>query len=207
MLRRAQLGLSLTLAALGLALFGSGLYTACKAKLAQSLMEQAWVKTAQSGEVHLPWSWMDAHPVARLSFEGDERSHIVLNTDSGQALAFGPAVISGTENTDMLAIAAHKNTQFQGLKSLAIGETIKLERPKGEALTYRVTHTRILDSRIEGVAIETEADTPSRLALVTCYPFDAVSFNGPLRYVVYAERYRMNSIFTASKTTALLTLR
>ena len=186
--KRVQLGLSLTLATLGLALFGNGLYTAGKAIMAQSLMEQAWTKTAQSGDVHLPWSWMDAHPVARLSFEGHERSHIVLNTDSGQALAFGPAVINGTEGTDMLAIAAHKNTQFQDLKSLTIGESIKLERPKGEALIYRVTHTKILDSRVEGVAIEAEADTPSRLALVTCYPFDAVSFNGPFRYVVYAQK-------------------
>lgn len=186
--KAAQFGLSLTFAFLGLGLFGNGLYTAGKAMIAQYLMEKAWTKTAQSGEVHLPWSWMDAHPIARLSFEGHERTHIVLNTDSGQALAFGPAVISGTEGTDMLAIAAHKNTQFQELGSLAIGDSIKLERSKGEALIYRVTHTKILDSRTQGVAIEAKADTPSRLALVTCYPFDAVSFNGPLRYVVYAQK-------------------
>ncbi|MEP3892254.1 MAG: class GN sortase [Hellea sp.] len=186
--KRARFGLSLTFAALGLALFGNGLYIGFKAVIAQNLMERAWTKTAQSGDVHLPWSWIDAHPVARLSFEGDRRAHIVLNTDSGQALAFGPAVISGTEKTDMMAIAAHKNTQFQNLKSLAVGETIWLERPKGEVLTYHVTHTKILDSRVEGLAIEAIADTPSRLALVTCYPFDAVSFNGPMRYVVYAKR-------------------
>ena len=55
-------------------------------------------------------------------------------------------------------------------------------------LTYKVTHTQILDSRKDGLPIEVKAKTPSRLALVTCYPFDAVSFNGPMRYVVYAER-------------------
>lgn len=186
--KRLKLGLSLTLSVLGLALFGKGLYIGGKAVIAQNLMERAWTKTAQSGEVHLPWSWMDAYPVARLTLEGDRTSYIVLNTDSGQALAFGPAVVSGTENADMLAIAAHKNTQFQNLKDLSIGGSIRLERPKGEVLTYRVTHSKILDSRIEGLTIEADADTPSRLALVTCYPFDAVSFNGPMRYVVYAER-------------------
>ena len=159
-----------------------------KAKLAQSLLDRAWTKTAITGDVYLPWSWMDAHPVARLNIQGDKRSHIVLNTDSGQALAFGPAVIGGTENTDLLGIAAHKNTQFQTLKTLKLGETITLEQPKGDVLIYQVTHTEILDSRSDGIPIEVKAQTPSRLALVTCYPFDAVSFNGPMRYVVYAER-------------------
>lgn len=186
--KRFKLGLSLAIGVLGLALFGNGLYIGGKAVVAQKLMDRAWVKTAASGDVHMPWSWMDAYPVARLTLQGDKRSHIVLNTDSGQALAFGPAVVSGTENTEFLAIAAHKNTQFQSLKHLLAGETITLERPKGEVLTYQITHTKILDSRSEGLTIEAEAQTPDRLALITCYPFDAVSFNGPLRYVVYAKR-------------------
>jgi len=188
MFRRPKFGLSLIIGAAGLGLFGNGLYMNGKAVLAQSLMERAWTKTAANGDVHLPWSWMDAHPVARLTIEGDKRSHIVLNTDSGQALAFGPAVVTGTENTDSLAIAAHKNTQFQSLEFLEGGEIITLERPKGETLKYQVTHTQIMDSRTQGLPIDTAAKIPSHLALVTCYPFDAVSFNGPMRYVVYAER-------------------
>lgn len=175
-------------ACLGAALFGNGLYLGGKAILAQHLLDQAWRKTASSGEVQLPWAWMDAHPVGRLTFEDDDESHIILNTDSGQALAFGPAVINGTENTDMLAIAAHKNTQFRTLKDLTAGDLITLERPKGETLTYRMIYSEILDSRTQGIEIETPAQTPSRLALITCYPFDAISFNGSLRYVVYAER-------------------
>ena len=186
--KQLKLWLSLAFAGLGLGLFGNGLYMGGKAIVAQSLMEHAWTKTAASGEVHMPWSWMDAYPVARLTLEGDKRSHIVLNTDSGQALAFGPAIISGTENTDRLAIAAHKNTQFQNLKTLAAGETITLERPNNETLTYHVTHSEILDSRTDALMIEGAADIPSSLALVTCYPFDSLSFNGPLRYVVYAKR-------------------
>ena len=184
MFRRAGLGFVLGL--VGLGLFGNGLYISGKAIVAQSLMERAWTKSADSGEIHLPWSWIDAYPTAKLTFNEDE-THIVLNTDSGQALAFGPAIISGTENTAMLAIAAHKNTQFQSLKNLTAGETITLERPQEPALTYRVTHFKILDSRKEALPIAHVADNPSRLALVTCYPFDALSFNGPLRYVVYAE--------------------
>lgn len=173
---------------IGTALFGNGLYVGGKAVLAQHLLERSWNKTLSTGEMHLPWRWMDAYPIARLSFEGQADSHIVLNTDSGQALAFGPAVISGTENTSMLAIAAHKNTQFQNLKNMGIGEIITLESSDGETLKYSVTHSEIMDSRSQGIAVESAAEAPSKLALVTCYPFDALSFNGPMRYVVYAQR-------------------
>lgn len=175
-------------ALIGAALFGNGLYIGGKAVLAQHLLERSWNKTLSTGEMHLPWRWMDAHPVARLSFEGQADSHIVLNTDSGQALAFGPAVVSGTENTSMLAIAAHKNTQFQNLKHVVIGKIITLQNSNGRTLKYRVTHSEIMDSRSQGLALGTAAETPSKLALVTCYPFEAISFNGPMRYVVYAER-------------------
>jgi len=186
MFRRPRFGLIAVL--LGAAIFGQGLYMGGKARLAQNLLERAWSKTAESGDVNLPWSWMDAHPVARLKIEGDKGSHIVLNTDSGQALAFGPAVIGGTENRDLLGIAAHKNTQFQILQTLKAGQTLTLERPKGDVLTFLVTHSEILDSRNAGLPIEEKSQSPSRLALVTCYPFNALSFNGPMRYVVYADR-------------------
>ena len=188
MFKRPKLSLGFIAGVLGFALFGQGFYMGGKALLAQSLMESAWQKIAASGDVHMPWSWMDAHPVARLSIAGDDRSHIVLNTDSGQALAFGPAIIQGTEDTDMLAIAAHKNTQFQYLEHVKLGDIIRLERPEGEVLEYRVSYMNILDSRVQGISIADSAETPSRLALVTCYPFDAISFNGPMRYVVYAKR-------------------
>lgn len=178
---------SLLICLVGVSIFGNGLYTGGKAIVAQSLMERAWAKTAASGEVHLPWSWMDAYPAVRLTL-GNGKSHIVLNSDSGQALAFGPAIVSGTQGTDTLAIAAHKNTQFKTLKDLKQGDIVHLEHPQGEPITYRVTHMEILDSRIDGVTIAEAATTPSRLALITCYPFDAVSFNGPMRYVVYAEK-------------------
>jgi len=181
-----KLGVGFVAALLGLGLFGQGAYMGGKAIVAQILMEHAWTKTTENGEVHLPWAWIDAHPAARLSFDGE--SYIVLNSDSGQALAFGPAIIAGTEDRAMMGIAAHKNTQFQGLKNLQAGDAVTLELPLEPRLTYRVTHSEILDSRIDGIAIEELSENPNRLALVTCYPFDAVSFNGPMRYVVYAER-------------------
>ena len=54
----------------------------------------------------------------------------------------------------------------------------------GTAHRYRVTEAHVVDS--QQVGLDTEGETP-RLALVTCYPFDAASPGGPLRYVVFAE--------------------
>jgi len=50
---------------------------------------------------------------------------------------------------------------------------------------YRVTGIAITDKSNLAVLRGTGA---ARLTLVTCYPFNAISAVGPLRYVVTAER-------------------
>jgi len=178
-------GIKLCLIILGGLCIAKGTYIPAKAALAQILMERAWVKTQTTGQAALPWRWMDARPAARLYLPNKD-SHIVLDRDSGQALAFGPALMSNPDMPSgaLIAIAAHKNTQFQSLKSIKAGEVIGLETPQSAITHYRVTDFEILDSRIDKLPIK----GAGRLALVTCYPFDAVRFNGPLRYVVYAEK-------------------
>ena len=52
------------------------------------------------------------------------------------------------------------------------------------ARRYRTAETRIVDSRQEGLADDRSG---ARLALVTCYPFDAVRPGGPLRFLVLAD--------------------
>jgi sortase A len=175
----------LGLLALGLALLAKGLYIPVKAALAQQLIQSAWTQSLETGKPVLPWSWMDAYPIAELQLS-DSQSHIVLNTDSGQALAFGPGLVTGTSIAPdtMTAIAAHKNTQFASLKNLEIGDIVSLKTKDGLTHHYKVKSHDIVDTRHEQV---TKQETPS-LLLVTCYPFDAVSFNGPMRYIVYADK-------------------
>lgn len=159
-----------------------------KAELAKHLITKAWAGSLETGTPVLPWAHMDAYPVAKLTLSEGE-SHIVLNTDSGQALAFGPALVKGTSLTDgkMIAIAAHKNTQFDSLKNLTVGQTVSLQTSKDVTHHYRVSNHAIIDTRSEDLIRQ---DTNS-LALITCYPFDAVSFNGPMRYVVYADKIKI----------------
>lgn len=175
----------------GLLCLAKGSYIPAKAAVAQILMQHAWNKTQATRTPAIPWKGMDAYPAARLhlppSAKSSGSSHIVLSQDSGQALAFGPAFIVGaapSSSESMLAIAAHKNTQFKSLKGLKAGAFISLELPNKTRINYRVEDFEIIDTRVQGLPIR-DQDT---LALVTCYPFGAVSFNGPLRYVAYARK-------------------
>ena len=49
---------------------------------------------------------------------------------------------------------------------------------------FSVTDVSVVDSRKQRIALD--GDEPT-LTLVTCYPFDAISPGGPLRFVVTAH--------------------
>jgi len=79
-------------------------------------------------------------------------------------------------------ISGHRDTHFRFLQAVERGDRIRVTRHSGEE-TYEVVQTDIVDSRRARLLIDPGA---RRLSLVTCYPFDAPSAGGPLRYVVTA---------------------
>jgi sortase A len=172
----------------GCILLLSGFWMSGKAALAQILLERSW-EQALSGAPKAPWPGMDARPVARLSVPILNESAIVLDQASGQTLAFGPAYMRETAKIGqpgITGIAAHKNTHFEFLQNLKPGYKIKLETVDGKIHSYQVSRAFILDTDSEDFIIPEQAQS-AQLALITCYPFDAVSFGGPLRYVVMAD--------------------
>lgn len=167
-------------------------YLLAKAELAQWLIGLAWEKntTALSTARHRPWPWADTHPVARLQIANLDIDSWVLNGASGTTLAFGPGLSHGSSaigNNGLTMISAHRDTHFKNLQNIAIGEQIKLQDSNRRWYTYEVTHIGIADSRTDSLPVA--SDHP-RLALVTCYPFNALTTGGPLRYVVEAELLR-----------------
>ncbi len=64
-----------------------------KARLAQILLERAFVQTIETGDNVKPWSWADTWPIARIEVKRLNANAIVLHGSSGQALAFGPGHI------------------------------------------------------------------------------------------------------------------
>jgi sortase A len=176
-----------TLVAMGAALLAIGLYLPAKAALAQQLLNRAWVATQRNHDaiVH-PWPWADTWPVARLTLPGADAPLTVLAGASGRNLAFAPTLLDGSAppgTPGVTVIAGHRDTHFRALEKLALGDELTLERPDGATLRYTVAALDVIDSDTE--ALRLDADE-SIVALVTCWPFDAVMPGGPLRYVVTA---------------------
>jgi sortase A len=156
-----------------------------KGILAQWLLTRAWLASGGTQPVR-PWPGADAWPVARLSVPGDE-PQIVLAGTEGSALAFAPAWLMasappGAPGTTV--VAAHRDTHFRGLGRVAVGDRITLELTGGTRIDYRVTRREVRDAAQGDLRLP--VDGARRLALVTCYPLDAVVPGGPLRYVVWA---------------------
>ena len=126
--------------------------------------------------------------MARLGAPMHRVDMIVLDGGSGRTLAFGPGHVTGTARpgeTGNVVIAGHRDTHFRFLRDLERGDTLLMEGRDRELHDYEVVKMDIVD--------HTRADLMSdfgddRLTLITCYPFDAITPGGPLRYVVTAVR-------------------
>ena len=80
-------------------------------------------------------------------------------------------------------ISGHRDTHLAFLRDLPVGAEIDVETRDGGRLRYVVRYTQVLDRRDVWIA---KQEGPTRLTLVTCYPFDALRAGGPQRYVVWA---------------------
>lgn len=158
-----------------------------KAWLAPMLVERAWAATlASDGAPHRPWPWADTWPVAQLSVPKLQVSRHILYGDGGHALAFGPGLDSGLGlpgEEGVTLVSGHRDTHFAFLRDLRPEMRLVLQRPSGDVHAYRVVDAVTVDSRWQGLPL---LSAPEQLLLVTCYPFDAIRANGPLRRVVRA---------------------
>ena len=160
-----------------------------KAWLAQRLLASAWQETAANGNATKPWPWADTHPLARLRVPAHGIDQIVLAGSSGSSLAFAPGHVDGSPapgEPGLSLIGGHRDTHFAFLENVVSGDWLTIETSDGLIQPFRVTDSRIVDSR--ETRLDPTGESPA-LALVTCYPFNAVMPGGPLRYVVFAEAF------------------
>ena len=172
---------------LGFWQLGQGAFIPAKAWLAQELMQRAWVRAGAGEERATPWPWADTWPVARLTAKQRDVDLIVLAGGSGRTLAFGPGHLSASAmpgETGNAIIGGHRDTHFQFLRNVEVGELLGMETTRGQRHIYKVVGVDIVDSRKGSLVLDTDA---AMLTLVTCYPFDALEAGGPLRYVVTAR--------------------
>jgi sortase A len=174
------------LLAVGLWQIGEGSWIYAKARLAQCLLQRAWLRTLAGETATKPWPWADTYPVARLRVPSMDIDVIVLNGAYGRTLAFGPgyaesSAFPGSPGTTILT--GHRDTHFRFLSRLKRHDEIVIETVQRRSQRYRVQSTEIVDARTASIGLATERD---QLSLVTCYPFDTVLTGSPLRYVVTA---------------------
>jgi len=171
--------------AISLYFFAASGYIQAKALLAQYLIAQAWTESQLTDGPVPPWSWADTHPVAKLTI--NKKSTYVLAGATGRTLAFGPAHMSSTPlpgKPGNSVITGHRDTHFSNLAELNVGDVIHIET-LDDSTKYKVTHTRIVDEKNLSVIQNSAQDM---VTLITCYPFNGLNTNTPLRWVVRAER-------------------
>ena len=168
-------------------LFATAGWIEVKATLAQHLIASAWAASGAGGEPVKPWPWADTWPVARLRVPRHGQDLYVLAGVSGQALAFGPGFELASVppgHPGVSVIAGHRDTHFAFLRDLEPGTPLTVETPGRPPQAYRVTDRAVIDSAQQSLVLD--RDGPSRLLLVTCYPFDSLGATGSLRLVVSA---------------------
>lgn len=184
-LNRALLGLAALSLALGLWQLGGAAAIQGKAWLAQRLLDRAWSETLAGGQAVKPWPWADTWPVARLRVPAAGVDLYVLAGASGRTLAFGPAVVEGTEGLGHRILGGHRDTHFAFLRDLPEDTRVELQDTRGDWQAYRVSGRQVVDVRHPVLAAP--AGEAALLTLVTCWPFDTLQPGGPLRYAVTAE--------------------
>jgi sortase A len=180
------MALAALIGAAALAMIGKAAAIHAKAMLAQILLERAFAQSVADGRPVKPWSWADTWPVAKVALPRLGIEAIVLAGGSGQALAFGPGHLEGTPlpgEPGAAVIAAHRDTHFDGIGEVRLGDEIAVTRSDGGVVWFRVTATEIV--RWDASGIDAHADGRN-LILATCWPLAATT-PGPLRYLIKAQ--------------------
>lgn len=157
-----------------------------KAWLSQKLIDQAWNETIKTGINKKPWPWLDSTPIAKLSIPKHKWENVVLSGVSGEVMAFAPGWHKETTELGkkgVSLISAHKDTHFQILEKLKIGDKIILTTTN-ETINYKISDFIISDN----ASISIQKNTNKRiLALSTCYPFSKLQQSNKNRFVAIME--------------------
>jgi sortase A len=99
-----------------------------------------------------------------------------------------------------IAITGHRDGFFRGLKDLAPGDLIQLDRGGSQIDRYLVRSIRIVSPSDVSVLAPTKDDT---LTLITCYPFYFVGA-APQRYIVQATPLSSSQLVSSTAATLAL---
>ena len=79
-------------------------------------------------------------------------------------------------------VAGHRDSHFEFIKNLIIGDTVIISNYHNDRQSYRVNKAVEFDTRTEQLNLTGQ----DMLTLITCYPFNDLVPGGPLRWIVDA---------------------
>ncbi len=182
---RVQKLATVSIALIALVCIAQGGWIHMKAMVAQHLLQRAWSHSVISEESQKPWPWADVKTVARLSVPTQNANFVVLDGGSGEAMAFGPTRIEPnvSHGNNAIVIGGHRDTHLSFIRHLSKGDAVRIDLPNGETKSYVLTEFMIADSEKEHLIVDWQVD---QLVLITCYPFDAITYGGAQRYIAIA---------------------
>jgi len=171
----------------GSIMVGQSFYMSAKAEVAQYLIGSAWNSRLSNQPAVKPWPWADIQAVAKIEVPRLHITQYIMSDSSGEALAFGAGHLVKTALPAKIGhsmIAGHRDSHFEFLQDLIVGDQIIVSNYLGETQIYRVNSAYQIDVR-EDALIHYQDHVG--LTLITCYPFNNLANQGPLRWIVEAE--------------------
>ncbi len=187
----------------GIALCAHASWMPAKAWLAEKLIQRSWQNFQQTGKTLKPWPWADTHAIASLKFVRLKRKVIVLDGGDPSTLAFSAGAVAPFNQAFSylpFVVAGHRDSHFSFLSEVHMSDIISLTDEHGRDQLYQVDSIEVIDSQKQqltafaahdGLSIdstkESNLESNAELILITCYPFNALSAGGSLRYVIRAK--------------------
>jgi len=170
----------------GAIFLSKGIYMDVKAEVAQWLIASSWEERSDNEIPVKPWPWADTRAIAKLEAPRLKETLYVMQDDSGESLAFGPGHMPASaplSEEGHVVIAGHRDSHFEFLRHIKVGDLITTESYQSSKQHYQVTELFIIDSNKQQIPIHEHA----QLTLITCYPFDDFIPGGPLRLIINAQ--------------------
>ncbi len=133
-----------------------------------------------------PWPWAELAPVGELNFPELNETRVVVDSASGEALAWGVGHMPSTAALGapgVSVVAGHRDGAFELLADVYAGDIVELTTVDGEVRRYVVDERVVVDSG--QVQLPIDHDGPDELILTTCWPIDAL-ISGPERLLIRA---------------------
>ena len=158
-----------------------------KALVGEYLLDNVWKKTLRSGLQTKPWASADFMVIGALKVPRLGLSRIVLNTASGEAMAWGVGRIANIPTGSKFSpiiLAGHRDSHMKFMSKLQVGDQLDFQLADGSSQSYKITKSIVL-SKPEFHLTDKSVGHP-QLILTTCWPFNATQPSQE-RYVLVGD--------------------